>query len=102
MSGDVTGGAWYAGNEFVPSKWQFSTLIAISAEGEVVAHVNCGFGHGHANAALISAAPDLLAALKALHARYNDRKGIPATLDAQVRAAIGKAEGQKRPKRVDK
>lgn len=50
-----------------------------------------------ANARLIAAAPDLLEALKRMHAAFNAKKPIPTAegnaLEAMCRAVIGKAEG---------
>ncbi len=46
----------------------------------------------NSNAALIAAAPDLLAALKAVMAEYRDGYGLKCV--DQVSAAIAKAEGR--------
>lgn len=105
---DITNGPWYAGNEFMPNKFgHLPSVIAISATGEVVAHVNCGFGRGADNAALISAAPELLAALLDLlplaecYARDSHPTAWKERL-ALAHAAINKAEGRKPAKRVEK
>ena len=47
---------------------------------------------GRANARLIAAAPDLLAALEAV-AEFWAGGDVPAELDAQMRAALAKARG---------
>lgn len=88
---------WHAGNEFVPNKWQFPSLIAISASGEVVAHVNCGFGRGNANARLIAAAPELLAMLRALstEAREWGAASNNCKVMREARALLAKVVGEK-------
>jgi hypothetical protein len=51
-----------------------------------------GFGEGEANARLIAAAPELLAALQAV-ADYWAGGDIPPDIDAAMRDAIAKAQG---------
>lgn len=58
-----TAGPWQHGVEFDTGAYPMKRVIAVRISGCVVAHVNCGFGNGPANAALIAAAPELLAAL---------------------------------------
>ena len=55
---------WQFGKQFSPEPYGLSSVISIASEGAVIAHVNCAFGNGEANARLIAAAPDLLAALR--------------------------------------
>lgn len=67
MSALHTPGPWAAGQEFRPARnFGLQNVISIAVSGEVVAHVNCGFGRGEENARLIAAAPELLNALSRL------------------------------------
>jgi hypothetical protein len=53
------------------------------------------FANGEANARLIAASPDLLEALRAMHAAFNAKRPIPKeegdALEAMCRAALSKA-----------
>lgn len=77
-----TPGPWKAGLEFKPGKWGLQDVIAIAVAGEVVAHVNCGFGRGEANAELIVKAVNshetLLAALREVRKWLKARSTVEA------------------------
>ena len=46
---------WSHGAEFEPRGYGLQNVISVFARGAVIAHVNCGFGNGLANAALLAA-----------------------------------------------
>ena len=62
----------------------------VTDNGGTIADV---YGRNPANARLIAAAPDLLAALQAV-ADYWAGGDVPADIDAAMRAAIAKATGK--------
>lgn len=101
MTTKHTPGPWAA--ESAMSR-DVSHIRYITADGKIIASVRHRVEHTQdealANAALFAAAPDLLAALQALHAyvRGQDaayRNGLNDTdrLYTQVHAALGRAEG---------
>jgi hypothetical protein len=77
-----------------PGPWDIIDQYIIAADESVI----CQWGsYSDANARLIAAAPDLLAALKALSAGLHDGIDMKANIKAAevraARAAIAKAEG---------
>ena len=91
--------AWTAYEKHEPGRYGLRTVIPVSGGGLVVAHVNCGHPDHEANARLVAAAPDLLAALEVMtdivwqYSRSMTSDGYVDEL-AQARAAIAKAEGK--------
>ncbi len=88
--GKHTPGPWVYSFESVDPEWAVVTTVG----GAVIANVNADHRQ-EANARLIAAAPDLLAALKLLESAA---RILPPNIDpdsplAQARAAIAKAEG---------
>ncbi len=94
-----TPGPWHLGAKFVGTVDGYSVQgFPISAQGQSICRVHAGhilgFGNEDANARLIAAAPDLLAALKALLAYEDAEEGFFLSGDTEAaRAAITKAEG---------
>lgn len=62
-----TPGPWDSGEEYQPGKYSLPSVVSVAAHGKVIAHVNCAWNNGDADARLIAAAPDMLAALTALY-----------------------------------
>ncbi len=78
-----------------PGPWRLSRTRRYVMSGVAapwVCEVDCGRKEWEANASLISAAPDLLEALKNLVAIYDDEFGIVAPEMDAARAAIAKAQ----------
>ena len=87
-----TQGPWLIGEEqCVDECWS----IVTTSGGAIVANVNDN-AKRRANARLISAAPDMLEALRYADAEF-ERLGLPEDCSPRigVRAAIAKAEGRK-------
>lgn len=82
-------------SEHTPGPWTFESGFIVSSAGRIadVGGVDASFDPetAEADGRLIAAAPDLLAALKAIDATV---EGIPADVAAQMIAAIVKAEGR--------
>lgn len=100
---DHTPGPWHCGEKFVGSVDGFKVYgYPISANGQAIARVHAGtpgrhgFGNEEANARLIAAAPEMLAALHAIESAFHNPKTlVRAAMDAleHARNAIAKAEG---------
>ena len=65
----------------------------LSARDEVVAYIPQSIVHDEANARLIAAAPELLAALKSLVDDFERIIGRPIEAEHEAKAAIAKATG---------
>lgn len=89
MKGKATPGPWSVLHGPLPYQWQ------VTAPEVAVADVYADARWVEANAHLISAAPEMLAALEETIAAFADL-GIDATLPVlHARAAIAKAKGKK-------
>lgn len=89
MSG-ATPGPWIA----VANRGNNAVSDVVDRDGYTIAHCrNVSVGCWDANARLIAAAPDLLAALEDLCAAYEACNGKDHPAYKQARAAIAKAEG---------
>jgi hypothetical protein len=89
-----TPGPYSYGDAFAPGQWTMRTVRSVYAAGAVIAHVNCAWGNGEANAALIAAAPDLLEALRAMltvHDHGECEAMHPDTAERMARDALAKA-----------
>lgn len=86
-----TPGPWHCGQESVDPEWWIVTIKG----GLIIANVNAHFRQ-EANARLIAAAPDILAALRECEAFCKGHQETPekAARYERVRAAIAKAEGR--------
>lgn len=71
-----TQGEWTHGHEFEPGKYSLTKVISVASGGAVIAHVNCGFGNGEANASLIATAPALLALAKQYASECGECAGV--------------------------
>jgi hypothetical protein len=83
---------------FVPAIKGFPGLdrhivVAVSAQDAPLARIDADNETAEANGRLFAAAPDLLAALKAVHER---RIAWPTEIEAAVVAALSKATGEQR------
>jgi hypothetical protein len=88
MSTQHTPGPWMQGPKaFKPGTHGLQDVIAVAVKGQVIAHVNDGFGAAEADARLIAAAPDLLAALRALVTFHNARSDDEAFIAQAEEAA---------------
>jgi hypothetical protein len=66
----ITPEPWHCGEEFKPGRNGLQDVISVSAHGEVIAHVNCGFGRGETHAKLIATAPALLQLAQTIAYQY--------------------------------
>lgn len=80
-----------------PGPWGYQLGAVVDSEGFLVADIRSRWDDGmegedyhFANAALIAAAPELLAALE----YWFDSKATPGELATRARAAIAKARGE--------
>lgn len=60
----IAPGPWQAGKPFEPGEHTPKTVIAVSAHGGVIAHVNCGLGNGPEHARAIACLPELIAVVQ--------------------------------------
>jgi len=85
---DYVPGPWYAKKTGIVTFYK-TRRIQVATARQPLFTAECQ----EANARLIAAAPDLLAALQAV-ADYWAGGDVPEVLDTQMRAAIAKARGQ--------
>ena len=86
-------------SSFTPGPWRVGGNSWFVNQIPIEPAIGCAYGAGYevkANARLIAAAPDLLAALQACDEAmiYMSEYDIPIMLPAQVKAAIKKATGE--------
>jgi hypothetical protein len=95
MSAQHTAGPWEV-TDVIANETPMRRIRSLHCRSMVLAHINENYD-GEANARLIAAAPDLLAALCAVLDWFDDWNveigPAELTLLDQVRAAIAKAEG---------
>ena len=94
-----TPGPWSLSGPYHPHGSAFPVLYVDGTIHGAVASVHMHHEWGEANARLISAAPDLLAALEMVRDADDDNKldgneGIPGIARAKINAAISKAKGE--------
>lgn len=78
----MTPAPWTAGLEFQPGNiGGLQDVISVSAHGEVIAHVNCGFGRGETHAKLIAALPEFLALAEYIVRFNGSTKGPQGLVD---------------------
>lgn len=100
MSATHTPGPWTVGQ--TPAGSTYCWLSVIGADDQPVCHlcrnvgdVNAiGGGESGANARLIAAAPELLAALRGFHPSVIEAQGGPARAWEYAKHVIAKAEGR--------
>ena len=78
-----------------PGPWKYVKSIGVYAgdKWEIVSFGSCSTEEGHANAQLIAAAPELLAALE-VAVEYFDRNEIDCIAHDDAKEAIKKAKGE--------
>jgi hypothetical protein len=81
-------------SEQTPGPWKFGSHSIQGPDDSYVVPLTYGY-MTLPNARLIAAAPELLAALKAVRAEWREGYGLNCV--EQVRAAIAKAEGESAP-----
>jgi hypothetical protein len=81
---DMAPAPWHAGEEFKPGVMGLQDVISVSGHGEVIAHVNCGFGRGKTRAKMIAALPELVA-LAEFVSNFNGSTGGPKALIAEFK-----------------
>lgn len=80
----ATPGPWNYGEEFKPGRMALQDVISVSAHGEVIAHVNCGFGRGETHAKMIAAIPELIALAEYI-VKINGSTGGPKAMVAEFK-----------------
>ena len=93
-----TPGPWNVTDVIEGNVYPMSTMRSLNVNGMVLAHINAHYD-GEANARLIAAAPELLAALRLCVLKFSQLQDTEMTLGMaraldEARAAIAKAEGQ--------
>ena len=102
MTTNHTPGPWHYGKEFKPARgFGLQDVISISVQGQVVAHVNCGFNSGEQDARLIAVAPELLQLAEQYASECGECAGTGITPDDSpceecrfIRAVISKVTGE--------
>lgn len=93
-----TAGPWYiVQEEFGERRRLVGNIPVVRMSGPcdaAVISLGCQRQELEANAALIAAAPDLLAALEAIQQQWANTGGVSGDAISQARAAIAKAKGQ--------
>lgn len=82
---------WSASEEFNVGRYPLTNVRSIAAGGAVLAHVNCRLGEPEANARLMAAAPDMLAALQRIAAADPSHSQFAVLAISEARDAIAKA-----------